>query len=81
MMTSFDDGFVPGEIVDVSNMVVNDCKEFKKDVMAIVMDTVTSDNSLDYQTIGVVLQDVIADVNVMARQSDRINEILEGMSK
>ena len=80
-MTSFDDGFVPGEIVDVSNMVVNDCKEFKKDVMAIVMDTVTSDNSLDYQTIGVVLQDVIADVNVMARQSDRIDEILEGMSK
>lgn len=80
-MTSFDDDFVPGEIVDVSDMVVKDCKEFKKDVMSVVMEAITSDNSLDYRLISDVLQEVIAKVNVMARQSDRINEILEGTSE
>lgn len=77
MMTSFDDDFVPDEIVDLSSMVVNDCKEFKKDIMAVVMNAIKSDNSLNYPTISLVLEEVVAQVNVMAMQSKRIDEILE----
>lgn len=76
-MTSFDDDFVPDEIVDLSSMVVNDCKEFKKDIMDVVMNAIKSDNSLNYPTISLVLEEVVAQFNVMAMQSKRIDEILE----
>ena len=83
MMRSFDEdekGFLVGDVVDVSDMVVKDCKEFKKDVMRLAIDYITSDNSLGYRLVSKVLLEVVAKVDVMAEQSDRIDEILEGMS-